>query len=236
MKVFLSYSFSGEDSDLAQDVERLLSSHNVLIAKGRRLGGAQLTSEVRSRIDGSDGLIALETRRERVGEPSENRWRTSRWIEYEYAHARDQGKQVIALVEKGVETDGPFEAYERIPLDRANPLEAFLALSETVRLWKDQIGVQRVAQIRPDSLGQLFRTNRGLTCRYRLVSREGVRGEWVDAEPVMQPSGTLLYLRGIQDDDTMVEVEILQGERPQWWSLATSQFIGVDMRAWEGGP
>jgi hypothetical protein len=51
-----------------QRVERLLSSHNVLIAKGRRLGGAQLTTEVRDRIDGSDGLIALETRRERVGE------------------------------------------------------------------------------------------------------------------------------------------------------------------------
>ena len=51
MKVFLSHSFSAEDSDLAQDVERLLSSHNILVVRGRRLAGGQLNAEVTSRID-----------------------------------------------------------------------------------------------------------------------------------------------------------------------------------------
>jgi hypothetical protein len=77
MKVFLSHSFSAEDSDLARDVERLLSSHNILVVRGRRLAGGQLNAEVMSRIDESHGLIALMTRRDRVGEPGENRWRPS---------------------------------------------------------------------------------------------------------------------------------------------------------------
>jgi hypothetical protein len=93
MKVFLSYSFGGEDSDLVQGLERLLSSQNILVAKGRRLAGGQLTDEVRQRIDGSDGLVALKTRRERVGDPGENRWRSSAWIDYEYAHARAREAQ-----------------------------------------------------------------------------------------------------------------------------------------------
>jgi len=236
MKIFLSYSFSGEDGDLVQGLERLLSSQNILIAKGRRLAGGQLHPEVRQRIDGSDGLVALKTRRDRVGDPDANRWRSSAWIDYEYAHARDQGKQAIALVEDGVETDGPFEGYERIALNRADPLEAFLALSETLRLWKEQIGIQRIVQIRPDDLGRIFRTNRDLRCRYRFIDQEGMRGEWVDAEPILQASGTLLYLRGVQDDNTLLEVEILQDQSPRWWSPATSQFISVEMQASEEGP
>ncbi len=235
MKVFLSYSFHGEDSDLVQALERLLSSHNILIDRGRRLGGGQLTPEVRQLIDGSDGLVALKTRRERVGDPAENRWRSSPWIDYEYTHARDQGKYAIALIEDGVESDGPFQDFERIPFRRADPLEAFLALSETLRIWKERVGIQRVVQIRPDELGRVVRTNSDLKCRYRFVSREGARGQWVETEPVLQPSGTLLFLKGVQGDDTLIEVEILQDHSPRWWSPATSQFISIEMRAWEDG-
>ncbi len=235
MKVFLSHSFSDEDGDLAQNVERLLSSHNILVVRGRRLGGAQVDAEVTRRIDDSHGLIALMTRRDQVGEQSENRWRTSRWIDDEYGYARNQRKQAIALVEDGIETGGLFEGVERIPLDRANPLEAFLALSETLRLWKEQKGFRRVAQLSPDSLSRWFRTNGEARCRYRFV-REGVPGAWVDqgVEPIPQPRGALLYLAGIQDDDSQIQVEILQNQRVQWSCYATPQYIGIEMMAWEG--
>jgi hypothetical protein len=175
------------------------------------------------------------TRRDQVGERSENRWRTSRWIDDEYGYARNQRKQAIALVEDGIETGGLFEGVERIPLDRANPLEAFLALSETLRLWKEQKGFRRVAQLSPDSLSRWFRTNGEARCRYRFV-REGVPGAWVDqgVEPIPQPRGALLYLAGIQDDDSQIQVEILQDQRVQWSCYATPQYIGIEMMAWEG--
>jgi hypothetical protein len=235
MKVFLSHSFARDDDDLVQCLERLLSSHDVLVVRGRRLAGGQVTPEVRRLIDGSDGLVALMTRRDPLGDPSQNRWRSSPWIDYEYMHARDREKHAIALVENGVEDGGPNQGFEKIPFDRADLLEAFLALSETLRIWKERIGIPRVVQIRPDHIGRDFRINRDLKCRYRFVSGQGVRGQWVEAEPVLQPSGTLLYLNGVQGDDTLIEIEILQQESPRWWSPATSQFISIEMRAWEDG-
>ncbi|HEY5990157.1 MAG TPA: hypothetical protein VIV12_27790, partial [Streptosporangiaceae bacterium] len=128
MKVFLSYHFRG-DGDLAQAVERLLSSHDALPAKGRRLGGEQLTAEVRRLIENCDGLIALMTRREPLGDG--DRWVTHPWVRDEYGHARATDKPAIALVEDGVEVEGAYAGHEWIPLDRESPLEAFLALSET---------------------------------------------------------------------------------------------------------
>jgi hypothetical protein len=235
MKVFLSHSFAGDDGDLVQCLERLLSSHNVLVVRGRRLAGSQLTPEIKRLIDGADALVALMTRRDRIGDPSQDLWRTSRWIDYEYAHARDQGKHAIALVENGVEGGGPFPDFEKISFDRANLLEAFLALSETLRLWKEHIGIPRVVQIRPDHIGRDFRIHRDLKCRYRFVSGQGVKGQWVETDPVLQPSGTLLYLNGVQGDDTLIEIEILQQESPRWYSPATSQFISIEMTAWEDG-
>jgi len=58
---------------------------------------------------------------------------------------------------------------------------------------------------------------------------------------VSHASGTLFHPRGAQDDDTLIEaeileVEILQNQSPRWWSPVTSQFISVDMRAWEKRP
>jgi len=229
MKVFLSYSFEDADIDLARGVERLVSSQDVLVVQGRRLGGRELTPEVRRVIADSDGLIALKTRRDRIGDPAQDRWRSSEWIDYEYQYAIDQGIESIAVVETGVETSGPLQGYERIELDRDEPLQAFLALAETMQRWKARIGLHRVVQIRPDELGISLRNDRNLRCRYRFV-REGVRGTWVDTQPIPQPNGTLLYLTGVQDDSTLIEVEILQDQMLRWWSLATSQFISVEMR------
>lgn len=235
MRVFFSYSF-GEDSKFVEGLERLLNSQNISVATGRRLAGEQLTAAIWQLIDDSDGLIALKTRRERVGDPGENRWRSSPWIDDEYKYARNQGKQAIAMVEDGVDYSGAFENYERIPFDRSDPLEAFLRLSETLRLWKERIGTLRVVQILPYDLASVFRTNPDLKCRYRFI-RKGVRGQWAETEPILQPNGILLYLRGVHDDDdTFIEVEIHQNQSPRWSSLATSQYISVEMQALEKGP
>jgi hypothetical protein len=232
MKVFLSYSFGPRDKELVRDLERLLSSLNLLVSTGKVLGGGQLTDEVKRRIDSCEGLVALMTRREQMGDPAKNLWTTHQWVRDEYGYAVARGTPAIALVEDGVDTGGMYGAFEWKPLDRAQPLQAFLDLAETLREWKEQAGVQRVVQIRPDHLGSEFKTKAGMKCRYRFVSG-GVRSEWVEAEPVLQASGTLLYLRGVQDDDTLVEVEILKDQTPVWWSPATSQFISVEMKAWE---
>lgn len=238
MMVFLSHSFRSEDSELVRDLERLLSSHNILIIKGSALGGGQLAPEIWRRIDKSDGLIALKTRRKRVGDPVENRWLTGPWIDDEYSYARYKGQRAIAMVENGVEKGGAFENDEQIRFDRSDPLEAFLTLSEILRIWKDQIGNMRVVQIWPGHLGHDFDTNSGMKCRYRFL-RKGVRGQWAETDLILKGTGTLLFLRGVRDDDdndTLIEVEILQNQRRCWYSSATSQYINVEMQLWEERP
>ncbi len=228
MKVFLSHSFSNEDRELVGGLERLLSSQDIALDKGRRLGGEQLRPEIWRRIEDSNGLIALMTRRKRVGDPGEDRWRTSTWIDDEYKHAREHGKQAIAMVEHGVEIDGAFENYEHIQFDRSDLLEAFLALSETLWQWKERIGVLRVVQIRPDELGRVFGTNSDMKCRYRFI-REGVYGQWIETKPVRAGRGTLLYVRGVPDDDAFIEVQVLENQSLRWFSQAASQYISVEM-------
>jgi hypothetical protein len=237
MKVFLSYSFGSDDSDLAQVVERLLSSHDVILAKGRRLGGGPLRPEVEQLIDGSHGLIALMTRGDPVGGADANRWVTHPWVRDEYGYARSRDKLTIALVENGVEVEGAYSDYERIPLDRDSPLEAVLALSETLLRWRMRLGVQRIAQIRPNTIGNQFLASAAyeLRCRYRFI-KEGAYGEWIDQQPVVAANGPLLYLRGVHNEDDLVQVEILRGESRQWWSQATAQFISVEMLAAEEQP
>jgi hypothetical protein len=230
MKVFLSHSFRPEDRDLVARIDSLLSSHDVPIIKGNRLGGGALTQEVKRRIEQADGLIALMTKRERVDDPGPERWSTHPWVRDELSHGRSEDKLTIGLVEMGVEVGGAYGDHERIVLDRDNPLDALLALSETIRIWKEELGASRKIQIKPDEIGQRLRTEPGLVCRYRFVSPEGNRTNWKVSDPVPQPSGTILYVNGLRGDDHYIEVEVLRGDSMEWWSPATAQLIDVELK------
>jgi hypothetical protein len=234
MKVFLSHSFRNEERDLVARVDTLLSSHDVPIITGRRLGGEQLTAEVTQRIEGADALVALMTRRDQIGEPGAGQWRTHPWVESELAHARAHDKLTIALVEGGVQVGGAYSESERIALDPSEPLDALLSLSETVRVWKEQLGVARRIQLKPDEIGTELRTTPGLTCRYRFVTPQGSRTDWRPAEPITQSGGTILYLDGVGGDDYYIEIEVLRGDAMQWWSPATAQLINVDLQPRDG--
>jgi hypothetical protein len=225
-----SYSFRDEDRDLVAPVDALLSAQDVSVLRGTRLGGRPLTPEVMRRIDSTDALIALMTRRDELEAPGSGRWITHPWVRDELNHARDGSKHTIAVVEEGVELDGAYGENERISLDRENPLDALLALSETIALRRDEIGVRRRIHIRPDEIGQILRTTPGIVCRYRFVSPEGERTEWKEAEPVPQPSGAILYVSGVRGDDHFIEVEIARGDSMEWWSPATAQLITVDLK------
>jgi hypothetical protein len=235
LKVFLSYQFRDEDRDLVAKIEALLASQDVPIVRGKRLGGGALTPEVMQRIESADALVALMTRRDRVGDEAEGRWRTSRWVESELDHARGKGKLAIALIEAGVELGGAYGEHESIPLDRGDPLEAILALSETIRVWKDQVGFTRAVQIKPDELGLTLRTAGDLSLRYRMVTPQGRRSGWRTAEPITQPNGTILYVDGVEGEDHFIEIEVVEGEEPKWWSPATAQLISVELLPRQGG-
>jgi hypothetical protein len=219
--VFLSSTFGDADREVVGQIESMLSSVDVKCVTGRRLGGRDLTPEVMELIESSDGCVALMTRRERLGEPGPERWATHPWVRDEINHARSRRVSSIALVEEGVSDDGAYRERERIPFCREAPLAAFLALLETIRLWRQEMGSTLTARLSPDDLGRRFRRDRGLRCRYRYVSADGQRSAWADVEPIPAPGGTLVYLKGVRSDTDQVEVEVLEGDRLIMYSLAT---------------
>lgn len=234
MRVFLSSTFQDVDREVVGHIESLLSSHDVQVVTGRRLGGGDLTPTIMSQIEACDGCVALMTRRERLGDPADERWATHPWVRDEMNHARANGIRSIALVEAGVSADGAYSERERIPFDREAPLAAFLALSDTIRIWREELGRTRVARVSPDDLGRRFRREANMRCRYRFVSPEGDRTEWVDAEPIAAPGGTLLYLKGVRSDTDQVEVEVLENGSPLLYSEATPQWLSIALESFGG--
>ncbi len=232
MKVFLSHSFRDEDRHLVAKIDSLLVAQDVLVVTGRRLGGEALTPEIMRRIDTTDALVALLTRRDRIGEEGLGRWTTHNWVRDELNYARGRNEPTIGLVEAGVELDGAYAERERIPLDRENPLDALLDLAQTIHIWKEERGVQRQVQIKPDEIGEELRNREHeLTCKYRSVSPDGVPGDWRTTKPMLRPGGTILFVDGVLGDDHYIEVEVAGPDgRAQWWSPATAQLINVELR------
>jgi hypothetical protein len=228
--VFLSSTFGDADREVVGQIESMLSSVDVQIVTGRRLGGGNLTAEVMKRIETSDGCVALMTRRERLGEPGSERWATHQWVRDEINYARSHDVRSVALVEDGVSNDGAYLERERIPFRRESPLEAFLALLETIRLWRQEMGSTRVAQLSPGDLARRFYEERGMRCRYRYVLGDGERSVWADAEPILAPGGTLVYLKGVRSATDQVEVEVLEGDRRIMYSGATPQWLSIVLK------
>ena len=227
MRVFLSSTYKDMDREVVGHLETLLASHDVQIVTGRNLGGEGLTPEIMQRIEESDALVALMTRRDQLGEPEEGRWSTHPWVRDEMNHARGHQVRSIGLVEDGVDMAGAYDEREWIPFNRAAPLAAFLKLSETIWLWRQQLGRTRVARVSPDDLGRRFRQEGNLRCQYRFVNQDGDRTDWLDVEPRLAAGGTVIYLRGIRTDTDQVEVEVLESGRPRFASEATPQWLSI---------
>src|SRR5689334_15658135 len=127
-KIFLSSSFAPEDAELVRQVERLLTSHGLLVLNGRSLGGGGLTPKIEAKIDQADALVALLTRREKQND----KWLPSDWVKDEFRYALNTKKPAIAVLESDVKLEGAYGENQYIKLDRDAPLETFLSLSESI--------------------------------------------------------------------------------------------------------
>jgi hypothetical protein len=226
--VFLSYSFRPQDRDsvrdLVDDVDHLLASHGIQSVRGRYLGGDPIWPEVQKRIEASDGLIALLTRRDELANNAG--YTTHPYVIQELGRARQAKRRAIALVETGIKDDqlGAEVGFERLFWDRANPLPAFISLSETIGLWKREAGRIVKVQILPEDLALEVGESAGkFLCRYRLTT-EGTASAWIDREPITEIGGTFLYVGGVGEKDT-IQVEIKNDQRR--WFAPAQQWVSV---------
>jgi hypothetical protein len=222
--VFMAFSFREEERPLVSSVDHLAASHYIKVVTGEDLGGEQLTPAVQRRIDQSDGLIALLTRRD---ERKAGGWTTHQWVQDELAYARTKGKRGIALIEEGVDAAGMYAPHEYIPLDRSKPLKAFVSLSETLGTWKWEAGRIVKVQILPTSLAEKVGRENGCKCRHRFVV-EGKFSEWKEVSVVPEPGGAFVYLEGVRDDH-MIQL-VVEAEKTKWVSPAASQWMQIQLK------
>ncbi len=230
--VFLSFSFRDSDRELVSEVEKLLFSHNVNVVTGRRLGGGQLTDEIRTRIDEADALIALLTRRDQLASGG---WTTHDWVRDELNFARGAEKRAIALIETEVETGGAFGDHEHIPLDRDDKLNAFLALSETVKIWKAESGRLVKVKIMPKALAENPGHLTGqIQCQYRFMKTStGRKTDWLTTTTESEGGGAVVYLQGVQDDH-LIQLQIDDGQT-YWISELSPQLVEIELNPMAGG-
>lgn len=226
MKVFLAFSFRAEDKTLVSYVDQLLASQLIHMVTGERLGGEQLTPAVKARIEQTDALVALLTRRDQLASGG---WTTHDWVKDEIGYARTKGKRAIALIEDGVDVGGMYEPHECIHLKRDAVVDALLILSETVSSWKWDLGRTVKVQIQPQELAhKVGMSGSGIRCICRLCLN-GKYSEWRDITPVPEFGGTFVYIEGVQDDQ-LIQIRIEESGKV-WQSPATAQWLQVQLNS-----
>jgi hypothetical protein len=229
-KIFLSFSFRDADRELVGMVDQLVMSHQLTRVTGRRLEGQNLTDAIREKINNSDGLIALLTRRDARADGG---WTTHDWVRDELNFARQAEIPAIAMLEDGVVMSGAYGHHERIEFSRKELPTALLAVSETLGLWKRRAGRQVKVSIIADDL---VSNPRFLGGQMRVEYRFIVGGEvmpWQLVTPIHEIGGLVVYLSGAQDG-YMIQLQVSDGP-DQWISPATPQLIEIDLEKITGG-
>ena len=228
MNIFLAFAFRDVDKPLVGYMDRLLASQFVQSKTGENLGGEMLTPVVQKRIEDSDALIALLTRRDQLASCG---WTTHAWVKDELAWARAKGKPAVALIEEGVTVDGMFQPHEYIPLQRDNPLEAILRLAETVAGWKQDVGRLIKVQLAPEDLAAKLGEGE-IPCRHRLWQK-GKFTDWRDVTPVPETGGTFIYINGVREDQ-LIQIRVEEPGKV-WQSPATSQWMLIQLKTGGAG-
>ena len=218
--VFVSFHFSDDfnspDRLLVNRVEGLLKSHGLAITNGAVLGGGPLTDRIRALIEKSDALIALMTRREKK---DNGNWTTHQWVQDEYAHARSKNIHAIAMIEKGVKIDGMYQHSEYISYNPEDTLTAFLKLSATLGVWREESGRLVKLLIQPNQIALDYGTKAEWRYRFNV---NGEYSKWQEASLTPEPGGCFLYLPNVSDD-ALIQIQVRSNNScaesicsPQW--------------------
>jgi hypothetical protein len=232
MKIFLSFAFS-HGQELTRPVERLLASHDVEIVTGRRLGGAMVDEGIKKKILDADGLISLLTKREKI---EGGAWTTSQAVLEELSFAHDQRftgqqKRAIALIEDGVRFQS-MGNYEYIPYEPDKPLEAILALSETLAKWRQEIGQELKVQILPNALAEKLGSSDQPVCSHRFLEKD-ISTPWKEVPAIAEEEGTFIYLRGVRAGHR-IQLRI-KDQNLTWQSAAKSPWAVIQLRENQNG-
>jgi hypothetical protein len=194
------------------------------------LDGGALTPSVMERLERSDALVALMTRRDPLPDGT---WRTHPWVRDEINHIRGRGQPAVALVEDGVAVEGAYAEHERLSFRRESPLDAFLGLSHRLANWKRELGRTLCAKVLPSEIGHDIAGDASWKCVYRFWTN-GRPDDWIEGMLVPAEGGTEIYIQRVRDDSALVEVQVLRNGQATWRSPATPQRLLIQLKSGAG--
>jgi len=220
--IFVSYKFRDTDRQVANDIKRLVKSHQLIWLDGENLGGTALWPGVSERVRAADALITMFLHPE---DPT-----GQAWIRTEYDHACDNNQRVIAVVEDGFPWNDP-RSKEYVKFKRADQLPAFLKLSDTLGEWKSAAGRRVTVRLLPEMVARLA-AHQGYSCRYRLTKDFQAITGWIPVTPGAAVSGIGFPASGIRDN-VNIEIEINDGSRALYFSAADPSSVPAELKAFE---
>jgi TIR domain-containing protein len=228
--VFFSYHF-GSDQPLVSDITKQIERQGLELITGDRLGGGEVPATVKNRIRSADAVVALLTRRYRIGDAELKLWDTYPWVRDELAYGYQLEKRAIAIVESGVEVAGAFTGYERITFERERWAAALGELEKTLLLWTGQLGVKpvRVQMLGEEFLAAVSTGRAGLQCRYRWWSMSDDPEEWTSVNIRLITGGVYFLARRPPDENAVIEVEVLSDGTSEWESPPTPMHVTVTL-------
>jgi hypothetical protein len=198
--VFVAHSFADRDRALLTHLDGLLRSHNLVAVTGRNVGGGGLTPEIAQRIESSDAMIALLTQRD--AEPPGT---THPWVLLEFGHARFRRMRAIGVYEAGIPVAANDNGNEHIDYSPADPLTAFVRLSEVIGEWKRAAGrLLKVIAMPADLAQSLGAQADQVRCECRFLIR-GEDTEWQPAK-VRREVGSVVVVVRVPEDVEAVQV------------------------------
>ena len=224
-KIFISYHFDDEARLLANKVQRLIKSHNLISETGERLGGEHLSIGVQEKISRCQAIIVILTKREQG--------KTSDWVKEERAFAKAKNLEVITLIEDGLSDNGMFTSMERLKINFGINDYKLLELSEEIGIWKGKLGTLKKLLIRPKNISEKISNAIGANpIRYRIWKSEDydtrTEPSWETITPRPEEGGATLLIPRVKESD-LIEVEAIVNAKT-WGSPAANHNVIVELK------
>ena len=118
---FMSKSFSDQDRAVNDYFEGILKALKIQFETGERYSSDSIPQKVRDRIHRCDLMILILTRRDKL---ERGGYTAPAWLIKEVGHAQQEGKPVIALVERGIRDDAGLKMEKELIYFERDSLES----------------------------------------------------------------------------------------------------------------
>ena len=220
-KIFISYHFDPKAIELATYIGDLVRGFDIKTEVGENVAGGTLTDVIKKKIESSDAMIFLLTKRG----PNQN----NDWVMAEVSHAQSVGVRTIGILEDGLGWPAPLVGQEYIPFQSIDSGKFWIKLSSSINIWKREMGRSIQAALLPQEFTEQFRDQlHALTASYQMIDNRFRKTEWIPCRIGETLGGIGVFLEGVQEHKK-IKLKINNNQRI-WQSPPISQELQIKLQ------